>query len=83
MKIVVFDLDGTLAESKSRVTPAMTDALKRLSVKCDVAVVSGGAWPQFESQLLSNLNLTSAEARRFHMFPTSGTSFWSHVDGQG
>ena len=83
MKIVVFDLDGTLAESKSRVTPAMTDALKRLSAKYDVAVVSGGAWPQFESQLLFNLNLTPDEARKFHMFPTSGTSFWNNHDGTG
>lgn len=82
MKIVIFDLDGTLAESKSRVTPQMVAALRRLISRFDVAVVSGGAWPQFESQLISWLNFTPDEARRLHMFPTSGTSFYKN-DGTG
>jgi hypothetical protein len=47
-RLVVFDLDGTLAESKSALGPEMAlffDALLRI-VK--VAVISGGGWPQFE-----------------------------------
>lgn len=78
MKIVVFDLDGTLAESKSAVTPAMISALKRLVSRFEIAVISGGTWSQFESQLISKLDLSSVESRRFHMFPTSGTSFYNN-----
>jgi hypothetical protein len=76
MKIIVFDLDGTLTESKSHVGPKMVAALERL-LKCrEIAVVSGGAWSQFESQLISHLKLARPELLRFHMFPTSGTSFY-------
>ena len=82
MKIIIFDLDGTLAESKSRVTPKMISALKRLIARFEVAVISGGAWPQFETQLINCLDLLPAEARRTHMFPTSGTSFYNN-DGSG
>ena len=82
MKIIIFDLDGTLAESKSAVTPAMVSTLKRLVSRFEIAVISGGAWPQFESQLINRLDLNPEESRRFHMFPTSGTSFYSN-DGSG
>jgi phosphomannomutase len=82
MKIIIFDLDGTLAESKSRVTPHMVSSLKRLLERFEIAVVSGGAWPQFESQLINQMRLTEIEARRLHMFPTSGTSFYNN-DGTG
>lgn len=82
MKIVIFDLDGTLAESKSRVSSQMVSSLKRLITRFEVAVISGGAWPQFESQLISWLEPTQEEARRLHMFPTSGTSFYKN-DGSG
>lgn len=82
MKIIVFDLDGTLAESKSRVSLQMASSLKRLIARFEVAVVSGGAWQQFESQLISRLDLTPEESRRVHMFPTSGTSFYDN-DGTG
>ena len=82
MKIIIFDLDGTLAESKSRVTPLMVSALKRLITRFEVAVISGGAWPQFESQLINWMDLTPDEAKRLHMFPTSGTSFYNN-DGSG
>jgi phosphomannomutase len=76
MKIIIFDLDGTLAESKSRVTPHMVAALKRLLGRYNIAIVSGGAWPQFEEQLVKSLQLTQDEAKKIHMFPTSGTSFY-------
>lgn len=82
MKIAIFDLDGTLAESKSAITPEMAKALKRLLGRLDVAVISGGAWPQFESQLIGHLSLDAAETSRLHLFPTSGTSFYTLVDGK-
>ena len=54
-KLIVFDLDGTLAESKSSLDAEMSALLH---VK--VAVISGGDWPQFEKQLLSISPMTSA-----------------------
>lgn len=54
-KLIVFDLDGTLAESKSPLDTEMSTLLGALLGIVKVAVVSGGNWPQFEKQLLSNL----------------------------
>jgi hydroxymethylpyrimidine pyrophosphatase-like HAD family hydrolase len=45
--LIAFDLDGTLAESKRPLSEDMAATLARLLVT-DVAVISGGDWPQFE-----------------------------------
>jgi phosphomannomutase len=52
-KLIVFDLDGTLAESKSSVDAEMSELLHELLAIVKVAVISGGDWSQFEKQLLS------------------------------
>ena len=51
----MFDLDGTLVESKSSLDAEMSGLLHDLLGMVKVAVISGGDWPQFEKQLLSNL----------------------------
>ena len=53
-KLIVFDLDGTLAESKSSLDAEMSALLHRLLEIAKVAVISGGDWPQFEKQLLAS-----------------------------
>lgn len=53
--LVAFDLDGTLAESKQPLQPAMGNALSDLLAVMHVAVISGGNWPQFEKQVASRL----------------------------
>lgn len=82
MKCVVFDLDGTLAESKQPIGAPMAAKLKVLLAYYDVAVISGAAWPQFQSQFLAHLSLTTEEASRLYLFPTSATSFYMYVDGR-
>ena len=54
-KLIVFDLDGTLAPSKSSLDAEMASLLHDLLDVVKVAVISGGAWLQFEEQVLSNL----------------------------
>ncbi len=54
-KLIVFDLDGTLAESKSPLDAEMSKLLGVLLGIVKVAVISGGNWPQFEKQVLANL----------------------------
>ena len=54
-RLVAFDLDGTLAESKQSIDPEMAGLLARLSKAAIVAVSSGGDWPQFRQQLVGNL----------------------------
>ena len=47
-KLIVFDLDGTLAASKSPLDAEMSSLLHDLLSVVKVAVISGGAWLQFE-----------------------------------
>ena len=51
-KLIVFDLDGTLAESKSSADAEMAALFGTLLGIVKVAVISGGNWPQFEKQVL-------------------------------
>lgn len=80
-KIVIFDLDGTLAESKSPLEKRMGLALKNLLKKRKVAIISGGAWSQFESQVLARVKLSALEKSNLFLLPTSGTSYYKFQDG--
>ena len=53
--IVMFDLDGTLAESKQALAPTTTALVAKLLEKTRVAVVSGGALSQFFKQVVEKL----------------------------
>lgn len=78
--IAVFDLDGTLAESKSPATKEMGALLARLLRKMPVAVMSGGAWKQFEKQLLPSLP-SDALLDRLYLFPTSAAECLRYENG--
>lgn len=75
-KLVVFDLDGTLAESKSALDAEMAELLRALLGVARVAVISGGDWPQFEAQLLASLG--GADLRPLSLLPTCGTKFYEY-----
>ncbi|HEX4181792.1 MAG TPA: HAD-IIB family hydrolase [Caulobacteraceae bacterium] len=79
--LIVFDLDGTLAESKSPLDPEMGKLLGSLLEVVKVAVISGGAWPQFEKQVLPNLP-SDQRLERLSLLPTCGTRFFQRQDGQ-
>lgn len=76
-KLIVFDLDGTLAESKSALDTEMAALLHDLLGIVKVAVISGGDWPQFEKQLLSNLPNDNCMAN-LSLLPTCGTKFFEY-----
>lgn len=76
-QLVVFDLDGTLAESKAALDPEMARLLESLLGIVKVAVISGGAWQQFETQLLAHL--PSGELlKNLLLLPTCGTRFYRY-----
>jgi phosphomannomutase len=77
-KLIVFDLDGTLAESKSALDKGMAALLHALLGVVKVAVISGGDWPQFEKQLLSNLPHDERLAN-LSLLPTCGTKFFKYT----
>ena len=74
-KLIVFDLDGTLAASKSSLDSEMASLLHDLLGVAKVAIISGGAWLQFEKQVLSNLPKDDLLAK-LSILPTCGTQFF-------
>jgi len=76
-KLIVFDLDGTLAPSKSSLDPQTAGLLRDLLDIIKVAVISGGAWAQFEMQLLTDLPKNSLLAN-LSLLPTCGTKFFQY-----
>jgi len=79
-KLIVFDLDGTLAESKSAIDPEMSALLTALLRIVKVAVISGGDLPQFQQQLLAHLSPTDALGN-LSLLPTCGTRFFTYDGG--
>ncbi|WP_445735610.1 HAD-IIB family hydrolase [Mariniflexile sp.] len=79
-KLVIFDLDGTLAESKSSLDAEMSALLQDLLKRVKVAVISGGDWPQFEKQLLANFPVNGL-LDNLSILPTCGTKFYKYANG--
>jgi HAD superfamily hydrolase (TIGR01484 family) len=77
-KLIVFDLDGTLAPSKSSLDAEMSSLVRDLLEIIKVAVISGGAWLQFEKQVLSNLPQNTRLAS-LSILPTCGTQFFQYT----
>lgn len=77
IELVAFDLDGTLAESKQPLKDSMAEALSNLLAVTNVAVISGGDWPQFQKQVASRLP-PSADLSKLWLMPTTGTKLYTH-----
>ncbi len=79
-RLIVFDLDGTLALSKAALDDEMAVLLGRLIGVIKVSIISGGDYPQFQKQVLERLPAGS-DLANLSILPTSGTKFFAY-DGQ-
>ncbi len=81
IRLVAFDLDDTLAPSKSRVDPEMAYLLTELIRFVPVCIISGGRFEQFSMQVLTQLE-AGPDLARLHLMPTCGTQYyeWSGSD---
>ena len=79
-KLIVFDLDGTLAESKAAIDKEMAERLAALLTVAKVSIISGGDWPQFEKQVLSHLP-KGKKLKNLSILPTCGTKFYQYKTG--
>jgi phosphomannomutase len=80
-RLVIFDLDGTLAESKARVDEEMAGLLTQLLTVARAAVISGGDWREFDKQVIGHLP-QGTDFSRLSILPTCGTKFYAY-DEQG
>lgn len=90
--LMAFDLDDTLAPSKTLAPTRILTLLLELLERTEVAVISGGNFEQFESQLLNPLtslalskqDLSNPEEvlQKLHLLPTCGTKFYQRENGK-
>ncbi|MFA5736628.1 MAG: HAD-IIB family hydrolase [Candidatus Paceibacterota bacterium] len=90
-KIVAFDLDGTLTESRQPLSKEIARVLAILVAQKKVAVISGGSYCQFQKQFLpswietvSGLSLEKAHELNTNLFllPTSGSQIYGYDQGK-
>ncbi|MDP4001486.1 MAG: hypothetical protein Q8P69_00350, partial [bacterium] len=70
--VFVFDLDGTLAESKVNIDSEMGGLLAQLLIKGQVAIIGGAKFEQMRSQLPENIS----ENSNLFLLPLDGGSFY-------
>jgi phosphomannomutase len=80
VKLIAFDLDGTLAESKQRLPAEMGELLVKLLHKYMVAIMSGASFAQFETQVLPSIP-DSPNLGRMYLFSTNAAQCHSYKNG--
>lgn len=86
-KLIVFDLDGTLAESKQTLSKEMGQALLDLMKQKTVAIMSGCNWSQFSNQVLETIDglqpVETEETYKLLLLPTCGASMYKYFHREG
>jgi HAD superfamily hydrolase (TIGR01484 family) len=78
-KLIAFDLDGTLAPSKQRVSAEMAELFAELLEVMPAAIMSGAGFEQFELHLLPSLP-AQARFERLYLFPTNAAECFIYKD---
>lgn len=77
-KVIAFDLDDTLAVTKSPISDRMGELLVRLLERFEVSVISGGKFEQFKVQVVDRLEASPQQLRKLHLMPTCGTRYYRY-----
>jgi len=80
-KLIVFDLDGTLTETKSEMDAEMSGLIAKLLGVKKVAVIGGGKYELFKSQFINRLKCPKCLLGNLSLFPTTSTSFYRYESG--
>lgn len=75
-KLLAFDVDGTLSQSRCKIDPEMVDIIKRLLKVKKVAIITGGAFADIERQVLLEIGLTNELNKNLTLLPTNGGGLW-------
>jgi HAD superfamily hydrolase (TIGR01484 family) len=75
-KIIVADLDGTIAPSKSAVENEMSEILTEFLKYKKLAIISGGRYEQFQKQILSGITKDPELLKNLYLFPTCATALY-------
>lgn len=81
-KVIAFDLDDTLAITKSAISDRMSELLVRLLDEYDICIISGGNFDQFKMQVVDRLEAPAHKLNRLHLMPTCGTRYYRYDELQ-
>ncbi|MDE2018865.1 MAG: HAD-IIB family hydrolase [Patescibacteria group bacterium] len=77
-ELIVFDLDGTLAPSKSIASKPMIRLILKLLEKKKMAVIGGGKYELFQRQLTAQLPHHDGRLQNLFLFPTTSNAFYRY-----
>lgn len=77
-KILAFDLDDTLAVTKSPISDRMAELLTRLLDKYEICIISGGRFEQFKLQVIDRLEVEGHLLQKMHLMPSCGTRYYRY-----
>lgn len=82
-RLVFFDLDNTLADSKQPIEPAMAVHLAHLISHTHVAITSGGKFEQLITQAVAHICDVPGGTMlsHLHLLPTSGAALYEFAEG--
>ncbi|MFT3714989.1 MAG: HAD-IIB family hydrolase [Gordonia sp. (in: high G+C Gram-positive bacteria)] len=83
-KLVMFDLDDTLAPSKTQMSDEMVGLFRDMLSQAMGCIISGGQFGQFQAQVLDRLGEFD-DRDNLHLMPTNGTRYirWDATDADG
>lgn len=77
-RLIAFDLDDTLAVTKSPISDRMSNLLGKLLEGYDVCVISGGVYEIFQQNVVSRLEVPAHLLNKLHLMPTCGTRYYRY-----
>lgn len=77
-KVIAFDLDDTLAVTKSPISDRMGELLVEILENYDICVISGGKFEQFKIQVVDRLEAPAHLLNKMHLMPTCGTRYYRY-----
>lgn len=77
-KLIGFDLDDTLAISKSAISDRMSELFTKLLDHYHLCIISGGKIEQFHMQVVDRLDATPEQLSHLHLMPTCGTRYYRY-----
>ncbi len=83
-KVLAFDLDDTLAVTKSPISDEMSATLGGILEEFEVCIISGGRYEQFKTQVVDRLHIEPHKLNKLHLMPTCGTRYYRYneLDGE-
>ncbi|MBI2627512.1 HAD-IIB family hydrolase [Candidatus Nomurabacteria bacterium] len=80
-ELFVFDLDGTIIETKSPMEPEMSKLITRLIKTKKVAIIGGGKYSVFQELFVCKLKCKQELFKNLFLFPATSTIFYKYHHG--